>query len=304
MAPAIGTQLTRSRERAVDRRRDPRRCSRWCPGLPAAAVPACSPARRPASPGWLARPGAARPRATRGRRSPTAAPARARSRRRCKDLLPVEPLEVEVGYALVPLVDEAQKRRPAAAHRRSCASSWRWSSASSCRRRAFATTSSSRRPSTPSSCAASAWPAARCCRATCWRSTPPASRRRSTGIRTTDPSFGMPAVWITPERRAEAEATGYSVVEPQTVLSTHLMETIREHAGRPALPAERARAARRPEGDPPRAGRRHRPGQAVARHRAPGAAAAAARRRPDPRPGHDPRGAVRRGRARPRTPRR
>lgn len=51
------------------------------------------------------------------------------------------------------------------------------------------------------------------------------------GIRTTDPTFGMPALWITPEHRIEAEANGYSVVEAPTVLSTHLMETIRRHAG-------------------------------------------------------------------------
>ena len=50
------------------------------------------------------------------------------------------------------------------------------------------------------------------------------------GIRTTDPSFGMPAVWIAPERRIEAEAAGYRVVEPQTVLATHLMDTVRRHA--------------------------------------------------------------------------
>jgi flagellar biosynthesis protein FlhA len=41
---------------------------------------------------------------------------------------------------------------------------------------------------------------------------------------------GMPAVWITADRRTEAEANGYSVVEPQTVLATHLMETIKAHA--------------------------------------------------------------------------
>jgi flagellar biosynthesis protein FlhA len=50
------------------------------------------------------------------------------------------------------------------------------------------------------------------------------------GITTTDPSFGIPAVWIAPERRTQAEAAGYSVVEGQTVLTTHLMETLREHA--------------------------------------------------------------------------
>jgi flagellar biosynthesis protein FlhA len=51
------------------------------------------------------------------------------------------------------------------------------------------------------------------------------------GIRTTDPTFGIPAVWITPDRRVDAEADGYNVVEAPTVLSTHLMETIRSHAG-------------------------------------------------------------------------
>ncbi len=50
------------------------------------------------------------------------------------------------------------------------------------------------------------------------------------GVATTDPSFGIPAVWIAPEQRGAAEASGYNVVEPSTVLTTHLMETIREHA--------------------------------------------------------------------------
>ena len=50
------------------------------------------------------------------------------------------------------------------------------------------------------------------------------------GVRTKDPSFGMPAVWIAPEGRGAAETLGWNVVEPSTVLATHLMETIREHA--------------------------------------------------------------------------
>jgi flagellar biosynthesis protein FlhA len=50
------------------------------------------------------------------------------------------------------------------------------------------------------------------------------------GLRTTDPSFGLPAVWIAPEMRATAESTGWVVVEPLAVISTHLLETIREHA--------------------------------------------------------------------------
>jgi flagellar biosynthesis protein FlhA len=50
------------------------------------------------------------------------------------------------------------------------------------------------------------------------------------GVRTTDPSFGIPAVWVGLEQRDRAEAAGYTVVEASTVLSTHLMETVREHA--------------------------------------------------------------------------
>src|SRR5690606_16656063 len=50
------------------------------------------------------------------------------------------------------------------------------------------------------------------------------------GIATSDPSFGMPAVWITPEDRITAEANGYVVVEPSTVVATHLMETLKKHA--------------------------------------------------------------------------
>ncbi|MEK7317402.1 MAG: flagellar biosynthesis protein FlhA [Candidatus Eisenbacteria bacterium] len=50
------------------------------------------------------------------------------------------------------------------------------------------------------------------------------------GVATTDPSFGMPAVWVPSDRRVEAEAAGYRVVDPATVLATHLLETIRTHA--------------------------------------------------------------------------
>ncbi|MEY4069621.1 MAG: hypothetical protein RL721_235 [Candidatus Eisenbacteria bacterium] len=50
------------------------------------------------------------------------------------------------------------------------------------------------------------------------------------GMRTTDPSFGLPAVWVAPEQRANAESSGWVVVEPLAVLSTHLLETIRTHA--------------------------------------------------------------------------
>lgn len=46
----------------------------------------------------------------------------------------------------------------------------------------------------------------------------------------TDPSFGMPAIWISSSRRAEAESSGYVVVEPATVIATHLMEVLKQNA--------------------------------------------------------------------------
>ena len=50
------------------------------------------------------------------------------------------------------------------------------------------------------------------------------------GIDTIDPSFGMPARWIAMTKRNEAEALGYVVVEPATVVATHLMEKLKSSA--------------------------------------------------------------------------
>jgi flagellar biosynthesis protein FlhA len=47
------------------------------------------------------------------------------------------------------------------------------------------------------------------------------------GIATREPAFGLPATWITPDLRDQAAAAGYTVVDPTTALSTHLSETIR-----------------------------------------------------------------------------
>jgi len=49
------------------------------------------------------------------------------------------------------------------------------------------------------------------------------------GIPTVEPAYGMQAVWITDGQRAEAEALGYTVVDPESVIVTHLTETIRRH---------------------------------------------------------------------------
>ena len=50
------------------------------------------------------------------------------------------------------------------------------------------------------------------------------------GTPTTEPTFGLPAVWITKENRERAQTLSYTVVDPATVLATHLTETIRGHA--------------------------------------------------------------------------
>ncbi len=49
------------------------------------------------------------------------------------------------------------------------------------------------------------------------------------GIEVRDPSFGLPARWIPRDAKIDAEARGWSVVEPGSVVATHLMETLKEH---------------------------------------------------------------------------
>ncbi|HEX8751900.1 MAG TPA: flagellar biosynthesis protein FlhA, partial [Solirubrobacterales bacterium] len=50
------------------------------------------------------------------------------------------------------------------------------------------------------------------------------------GVATTEPAFGLPATWVPDASRPEAEALGYTVVDGESVLATHLTETIRNHA--------------------------------------------------------------------------
>jgi flagellar biosynthesis protein FlhA len=50
------------------------------------------------------------------------------------------------------------------------------------------------------------------------------------GVPTTEPAFGLPAVWIADHGRAEAEALGWTVVDAESVVVTHLTEVIRAHA--------------------------------------------------------------------------
>jgi flagellar biosynthesis protein FlhA len=50
------------------------------------------------------------------------------------------------------------------------------------------------------------------------------------GTETTDPAFGLPAVWIAAEQRDNAQTLGYTVVDPATVVATHLSQVLREHS--------------------------------------------------------------------------
>ncbi|MCL4294705.1 MAG: flagellar biosynthesis protein FlhA [Anaerolineae bacterium] len=50
------------------------------------------------------------------------------------------------------------------------------------------------------------------------------------GIPTTEPAFGLPALWIDATRKERAETLGYTVVDPASVIATHLTEIIKSHA--------------------------------------------------------------------------
>lgn len=50
------------------------------------------------------------------------------------------------------------------------------------------------------------------------------------GISVQEPVFGLPAYWIAESQRLDAESAGYVVVDPLTVMSTHITETIKAHA--------------------------------------------------------------------------
>ena len=58
----------------------------------------------------------------------------------------------------------------------------------------------------------------------------PGEELQLAGIETLEPAFGLPALWIEEKDREEAEIAGCTVVDPPSVLSTHLTEFIKNHA--------------------------------------------------------------------------
>ncbi len=56
------------------------------------------------------------------------------------------------------------------------------------------------------------------------------AKREIEGIPTKEPAFNLPALWITEDKKDEAQLAGYTVVDPATVIATHLTEVLRTHA--------------------------------------------------------------------------
>ena len=50
------------------------------------------------------------------------------------------------------------------------------------------------------------------------------------GIKTTEPAFGLPAIWISDVQRDRAEMLGYTVVDPPSIIATHLTEIVKKYA--------------------------------------------------------------------------
>jgi flagellar biosynthesis protein FlhA len=57
-----------------------------------------------------------------------------------------------------------------------------------------------------------------------------AVQQKIDGIKTSEPVYGLPALWIAAARKEAAELSGYTVIDPESVFITHLSETLKKHA--------------------------------------------------------------------------
>jgi len=71
------------------------------------------------------------------------------------------------------------------------------------------------------------------------------TRPRLEGSETRDPAYGLPAQWIAKEHRQFAKGAGYTLVDPDTVLVTHLSELVKRHAAELLSRAETERMVQR-----------------------------------------------------------
>ena len=59
---------------------------------------------------------------------------------------------------------------------------------------------------------------------------PPNPEKELDGIETIEPAYGIPSKWITVDKKEMAEIYGYTVIDPLSVMLTHLSETVKKHA--------------------------------------------------------------------------
>ncbi len=59
---------------------------------------------------------------------------------------------------------------------------------------------------------------------------PPEGGTKIDGIDTVDPAFGIPAKWVSEDKKVKAEVAGYTLIDPTSVMVTHLSEVIKQHA--------------------------------------------------------------------------
>jgi flagellar biosynthesis protein FlhA len=226
MGPTLGAQLTRS-PRALFIAGGILALFGLMPGLP--AIPFALFAVLALGGGYLLRARAARAEAGLESAAAAAPPAEPAAVAPIRELLAVEPLELEIGYALVPLVDEAQggdllKRISLSRQKLAMELGIVVPPARVRDNIQLPSTEYAIKLRGVRVAGGDVMPKFLLALNTTGTAPP------LEGIQTTDPSFDLPAAWITPELRIEAEASGYTVVEAATVISTHLMETVRRHA--------------------------------------------------------------------------
>ena len=144
------------------------------------------------------------------------------------DLISVEPLEVEIGYGLIPMADEStggDLLQRIASVRRQCAIEMgivvqpiRIRDNLQIRNNEYVIkirgTIIARAEIMPNMLL-------------CMN--PSGEEVTKTGLKTIEPTFGIEALWINKDQREEAEIKGFTVVDPTTVMVTHLTETIKSH---------------------------------------------------------------------------
>ncbi|MBW6408545.1 flagellar biosynthesis protein FlhA [Clostridium weizhouense] len=145
------------------------------------------------------------------------------------NLISVEPMEVEIGYGLIPLADESSGGdllQRIASVRRQCAIEMgivvqpiRIRDNLQLRTNEYIV-----KIRGTSIASAELMPSMLLCM------NPNGDSSEIPGIKTLEPTFKLPAVWINKDQREEAEIKGFTVVDPTTVMVTHLTETIKAHS--------------------------------------------------------------------------